>query len=380
MNKKIIAIFVCLILLFSSITSVMVANAEGGQSNEKAYLLMDFDSGTIVDAKNENSRLPIASMVKITTLSLIFDAIRDGKLSLDDMVNISDYAFSMGGSQAFLDKNHSYRAEELIKSIIVASANDSCVAMAEHLCGSVDEFVAKMNEKAVKLGMVNTNYVNCTGLPAQNGYSSAKDVSIITSDLMQNEEFFKYSKIWMYDIEHKDGRTTTLTNTNKLVRFYNGMDGGKTGFTNEALYCLSCRATKGNTSLVCVVIGSPSSKERNARVAQLLNFGFANYESKQIANKDEIACSIQVKNGKTENVDCLYENDVKVFIKKGSKFDCKEEIIITKNIAPIKEGQAIGRKIYKLENGEILEVGLNAATNILEVEFGDILINFAKKW
>lgn len=385
MKNRIIAIIVCLsiitTLVFTSVTAnAITANAIDLAGNERSYLLMDYDTGTIVSAKNENERYPIASMVKITTLSLIFDAIKEGRLSLDDSITVSENAFSMGGSQAFLDKNHSYRAEELIKSIIVASANDSCVAMAEHLCGSVDAFVEKMNEKASNLGMTNTNYVNCTGLPATNGYSCAKDVAIITKDLMQNDKFFEYSKIWMYDIEHKDGRKTSLTNTNKLVRFYNGMDGGKTGFTNEAKYCLSCRATKGNTSLVCVVIGANTSKERNSKICELLNYGFANYESKLVAKVKDKAANFEVKNGKTDSVDVLYEKDVKVFGKKNEEKTFSEQVIQSKNCAPIKEGDVLGRKIFLLSDGESVEVNLVSANSIDSSSFGDLLRKFAKNW
>ena len=326
-----VAIIIAVLTVIIIPKNTVVNAKESVKGDERAYLLMDFDSGSVIQSNNETKRLPIASMVKITTLSLVFDAINEGKIALDDNVVVSEYAFSMGGSQAFLDNGGTYSVEELIKSVIVASANDSCVALAEHIEGSVDGFVAKMNEKAKQLGMNDTNYVNCTGLPAQGGYSSAKDVGIITKYLMKNSKFFEYSKIWMYDIEHAGGRTTSLTNTNKLVRFFNGMDGGKTGYTDEALSCLSCRATRGDTSLVCVVIGASSSKTRNARVSELLNYGFSNYESKVIASKgDKVETEIEIKGGKQTVVSGEYANDIKIFGKKGEFSNLEKKEVVVK--------------------------------------------------
>lgn len=381
MKKKIfISAFLSLILIaIFSISSI--AYGETSKINARAYLVADYYSGEIVESKNENERYPIASMVKITTLSIVFDAINEGKLKWDDEIMVSENAFSMGGSQAFLDCGQTYRAEELIKSVIVASANDSCVALAEHLEGSVENFVAKMNDKAKSLNMENTNYVNCTGLPADGAYSSAKDVLIITRELMKNDKFFDYAKVWMYDIEHSGGRTTSLTNTNKLVRFYNGMDGGKTGFTNEALSCLSCRATRGDTSLMCVVIGSPSSKERNSTVTSLLNQGFANYENTVVVKKgDALEDKISVKNGKTDYVECEYSQDVKTFAKKNTSINIQEKLEILPLTAPIKSGDVVGYKTFYCENGKEYRVELIAKNSIDCKNYSDFINDFAKKW
>ena len=381
MKKKIfLSAFLSFILIaIFSITSI--AYGETSKINARAYLVADYYSGEIVESKNENERYPIASMVKITTLSLVFDAINEGKLKWDDEIMVSENAFSMGGSQAFLDCGQTYRAEELIKSVIVASANDSCVALAEHLEGSVENFVAKMNEKAKSLNMENTNYINCTGLPADGAYSSAKDVLIITRELMKNDKFFDYAKVWMYDIEHSGGRTTSLTNTNKLVRFYNGMDGGKTGFTNEALSCLSCRATRGDTSLMCVVIGSPSSKERNSTVSSLLNQGFANYENSVVVKKgDLLEDKVSVKNGKADFVECEYGQDVKTFAKKNTPVKMQEKLEFLPLSAPIKSGDVVGYKTFYCENGKEYRVELIAKNSIDCKVYSDFINDFAKKW
>ncbi|MBO5223078.1 MAG: D-alanyl-D-alanine carboxypeptidase [Clostridia bacterium] len=384
MKKK---IFISLILAIAFISlsffrvGVIVNAEENCNVNAKAYVLADFYGGEIVESKNETEKYPIASMVKITTLSLVFDAIKDGRLNYNDDITVSEYAFSMGGSQAFLDKNSTYKAEELIKSVIVASANDSCVALAEHLEGSVDSFVAKMNEKAKELGMENTNYVNCTGLPDPDGYSCAKDVLTITRYLMQNDKFFEYAKVWMYDIEHPSGRTTSLTNTNKLVRFYNGMDGGKTGFTKEALSCLSCRATRGETSLVCVIIGAPDSKTRNASVTALLNKGFASYENKCIVKEGEaVKEKVSVKNAKSDTVECVYKNSLKSFGKKNSAQNITEKTVIYDICAPIRAGDELGESVFTLDDGKEYKVKIVAKNDVESKNYGDFIVDFAKNW
>lgn len=200
---------------------------------QKSYLLTDFDGTTEIASSNKTERLPIASMVKIMTLDLVFEKIENGQISLGDDVTVSENAASMGGSQAFLGANLTYKAEELIKSVIVASANDSCVALAEHCSGSVEAFVLLMNQKAHELGMANTNFVNCTGLPAPGGYSCAEDVAKMTRDLMSHSGFFNYSQTWTYDFIHPDGRKTTLTNTNKLSRFTTAATAEKPGLPKK---------------------------------------------------------------------------------------------------------------------------------------------------
>ncbi|MBE5733003.1 MAG: D-alanyl-D-alanine carboxypeptidase [Clostridiales bacterium] len=382
MKKIFITILLVILLLSLSFLRIGVVFAEENSTiNAKAYVLADFYSGEVVESKNETECYPIASMVKITTLSLIFDAINDGRLAYDDDIIVSEYAFSMGGSQAFLDKNATYKAEELIKSVIVASANDSCVALAEHLEGSVDAFVDKMNEKARDLGMVNTNYVNCTGLPAPNGYSCAKDVLTITRYLMQNDKFFEYAKVWMYDIQHPSGRTTSLTNTNKLVRFYHGMDGGKTGFTKEALSCLSCKATKGETSLVCVVIGAPDAKTRNASVSALLNKGFSTYENKSVVQEGEnVEGEVCIKNAKEGKVELSYKSNLKTFSKKNSSQNISKRTVFYDICAPVKAGTCVGKTIFTLENGKEYEVEIVVKNDIECKNYGDFVIDFSKNW
>lgn len=224
---------VCALIFAFVLATVFVVNssvceaATDFKTVGKSAYLVDYATGTVLYSRKENERLPIASMVKIMTSLLTLEAAERGDISLDDEVEVSQNAASMGGSQVFLDAGSKHKASELLKTVIVASANDSCVALAEHVCGSVENFVAKMNARAKELGMNDTSFKNCTGLPAAESFSSAKDVSIMFSQLIKHDKFFEYAKVWLEDYKHPDGRATTITNTNKLVRFYQGCDGGK---------------------------------------------------------------------------------------------------------------------------------------------------------
>lgn len=217
---------ICTCNCFVVNSSVCEAATDFKTVGKSAYLV-DYATGTVLYSRKENERLPIASMVKIMTSLLTLEAADRGDISLDDEVEVSQNAASMGGSQVFLDAGSKHKASELLKTVIVASANDSCVALAEHVCGSVENFVARMNARAKELGMNDTSFKNCTGLPAAESFSSAKDVSIMFSQLIKHDKFFEYAKVWLEDYKHPDGRATTITNTNKLVRFYQSCDGGK---------------------------------------------------------------------------------------------------------------------------------------------------------
>ncbi|MDE7086859.1 MAG: D-alanyl-D-alanine carboxypeptidase, partial [Clostridia bacterium] len=220
----------------NSTKSAFADNSQLTTGCKSAYLC-DYNSGECIYKENETARMPIASVCKVMTLTLCFDAIEQGKLKLDDKITVSERASGMGGSQVFLQTGLSYQLSDLIKSIIVCSANDSCVAVSETISGSEESFVAQMNKRAEELGCTNTLFANCTGLPKETQYSCAKDVAVMFSNLIKNEEYFNYSKIWLEDFQHPDNRTTSITNTNKLIRKFSACDGGKTGFTNQAGFC-----------------------------------------------------------------------------------------------------------------------------------------------
>lgn len=322
----------------------------------KASLLMDYATGTVIYSKNETERLPIASMMKIMTVLLTLEEIDKGNIKLDDKVTVSENAASQGGSQVFLDANEEQTVGALLESIIVASANDSCVALAEHISGSVEGFVAKMNERAEQLKMDNTHFANCTGLPSPENYSCAKDVATMTRELVKHPTYFEYSKVWLKDFEHNSERKTTMTNTNKLIRFYKGCDGGKTGFTNEAGFCLSATAERDGMRLIGVVIGEKDSKTRFKDASNMLNYGFANYENKvYLDTETEIKNDIELKKSKQDTCKIVVDSPLVSFAKRGdeSGFEIKYEL--PKSIkAPKKKGEKIG-KAYLVKDGVVVD-------------------------
>ncbi|MBQ9795974.1 MAG: D-alanyl-D-alanine carboxypeptidase [Clostridia bacterium] len=265
--------------------------------NHKSSVLVEYNTGKVLVNNNSHEKLPIASVTKLMTVLLTLEQIDSGNIKLEEKITVSENASGMGGSQIFLDANCEYEISQLLKSVIVCSANDSSVALAEHIAGSEQNFVKLMNEKANILGMSNTHYANCTGLPSAEGYSSAHDQAIALKQVLSYDLYHEYSGIWMEDFIHPSGRITQMTNTNKLSRFYEGCIGGKTGSTNQAKYCLAVGAERNNTKFIAVVLGAENSKERFKLASDLLNHGFANYESKIIfSNQDLADKSINIKN------------------------------------------------------------------------------------
>lgn len=372
----------CLCVFCGAATVNTTAEEQSGLNiKAKSALLMDYDTGTIVFSQNEKERLPIASMVKIMTLLISFDEIDSGKLSVDDTVRASDNAASMGGSQAFLDAGSDYSVNELLKSIVVGSANDSCVAMAEHISGSVESFVLKMNEKADKLGMKDTHFVNCTGLPGAEQYCCAHDVAIMTRELLRHEKFYDYSKIWMFDFAHPSGRITQLSNTNKLIRAYEGCDGGKTGFTNEAKFCLSATAKRGDTRLISVVCGAESSKIRNAQNAALFNYGFANFETKQVVTANQpIQGEFNVAGGKEKFIRVSPKENKFIFLKKGETKNIEYKAEFSGLSAPINKGDSVGT-LKVLSGDEVLcQVPLVSENSVGKSTYLDVVDDFIANW
>lgn len=318
----------------------------------KSYYLMDLYTEKMLVGSNENVRLEVASMVKLMTTLLTMEKIEKGEWSLNTMLLTSDYAASMEGSQAFLDAGSEYSVDELLKSIVVASANDSCVVIAENMSGSEQSFVDLMNTRAQELGMTNTLYANCTGLPAPMQYSCAKDVAHILAEVYKHDIYHKYSTIWMDKIVHPSGRETELVNTNRLIRYYPGCDSGKTGFTDEAGYCLSASASKNGMRLVSVVIGAKSSADRFEHSTALLNYGFNNYENRKlISNESAVEGKYKIKGIKDE-IEVRSDMDMYILTKRGDKnVDATIKIDFeVKKAKHIAEGEKVGT-IYLIENG-----------------------------
>lgn len=380
--KKTTFIILLLITCISFFLPNMSCKAENVNLTplSKASVIIEANSGEVLfEHKSEDAR-PIASMVKIMTLICVYDAISQSKIALDTKVAVSNSAAGMGGSQAFLDANSEHTVGDLIKTIVISSANDSCVALAEHIFGSQEAFVSIMNEKADSLQLKNTHFTNCTGLPALNQFSCAIDVAVMMRELIQNEDYFNHSKIWMEDYKHPGGRVTGLTNTNKLIRFYQGCDGGKTGYTSEAQHCLCATAKRGNMRLISVVIGAPDSETRFAESKNLLNYAFSNFEMKTYALSAEDSV-IEVKGGKTKTSLIEAEKPIFSFGKKGQvKFNVTLDVP-DKVKAPIRKGDVVGQAILCNEQGEaIKKVNLVATDSIEKITFWELFKDIFSDW
>lgn len=363
--------------------SVTAANADSEQLavNCKSAYLCDYKSGECIYKFNETQRMPIASVCKVMTLTLCFDAISQGKLSIDDNITVSERAAGMGGSQVFLQAGLTYPLTELIKSIVVCSANDSCVAVSESICGSEESFVAAMNKRAEELGCDNTLFANCTGLPKETQYSCAKDVAVMFTNLIHNEEYFKYSKIWLEDFEHPDNRKTTITNTNKLIKKYSACDGGKTGFTNQAGFCLASTAKRDSMRLVSVVLGADNSDNRFKSAVNMFNYGFANYKNAVVLDKDvNLNDKFAVDCSKKAAICVHPARSSYVFTANNVTPEIERNVIAYDIKAPIKKGDTVGKiEVYK--DGILYDtVDLIAAEDADRATYGDFFKKVAQGW
>ena len=364
--KKIATVALTLISVFliGAPTAFGKVNADSISVQAKSAYLCDYHSGKEIFAKNENERRPIASMTKIMLLLLAFEKNANGTFDFNEEITVSKRASGMGGSQVFLQADKNYKVSDLIKSIIVASANDASVAIAERLFGSEENAVKAMNDKAKQLKLVNTLFSNCTGLTKPTQYSSAKDVALTFKELLNYQKYLEYSSIYLDELVHPDGQKTQLTNTNKLVRFYNGCDGGKTGFTNEAGFCISATAKRGNMRIIAVIINASTTKERFADCSNLFDYAFANFASKQVLSKTQTAeIKLKVNNGKQNFVDIVPESDFYLFGEKNSDKSIKIDLKLNKDYikAPVKKGAVVGEfSVY--EDGVLIKT-LNAVTH-----------------
>lgn len=312
--------------------------------SSKSAILIDVGSGQILYEKNAHDKLPPASVTKVMTMLLICEALDSGKITLDDSVQISDNAASMGGSQIFLEAGEVQKVDTLLKGIAVASANDGCVAMAEYIGGSVESFVDMMNAKAKELNMKDTNFVNTNGLPVDNHYTSAHDIAIMSRELLKHDVISKYLTTWMDQVVvGKKQITVGLANTNKLIKHYQGATGVKTGFTQQAKYCLSASAKRGDTHLVAVTLGAETSPERFKDATSLLNFGFANYESVKLCSKNDNIATLTLDKADEQKINLVAKEDLSVLIKKGGNKDFTRKIKVNENpTIPIKKGTNLG--------------------------------------
>ena len=334
-------------------------------SNAKSAILIEATTGDIIYEKNSHEKLAPASMTKMMSMILILEAIENNVVKWDDIITISENASGMGGSQILLETNEKMSVKDLFKGVAVASGNDAVVALAEATYGSVDEFVKKMNEKAKALGLMDTNFKNVHGLDVENHYSSAYDMALIAKELVKHEKVFEFTSIYEDYLRKGTDREFWLVNTNKLVRFFNGVDGLKTGYTPEAGYCLTATLKKDNMRLIAVVMGEPSSKIRNQEVTNLLNYGFGQMKSTNIVKKDQVITEVKLPKSDNINIKIVPKEDVSILSKKTDKlgkitYDVKiNEININNKI-----GDNVGKLIILEDGKRLKEVDLTIKDNI----------------
>ncbi|WP_144569119.1 D-alanyl-D-alanine carboxypeptidase family protein [Bacillus pseudomycoides] len=384
--KRVFGIPVCFMLLFSSV-SVGFAQSEKAQSEKtevektpklaeeaSSAIVIEQDTGKVLFEKSPNEKLPPASMTKIMTMLLIMEQVEKGKLKLEDKVRASEHAASMGGSQIFLEPGEEMTVNEMLKGIAIASGNDASVAVAEHIAGSEEGFVNMMNKKAKDLGLKNTHFQNPTGLPAKDHYSTAYDMSIMAKELMKYPLIRKYTGKYEDYLRENTEKKFWLVNTNKLVRFYPGVDGVKTGFTTEAKYCLTASAEKNGMRVISVVMGAPTSKERNNQVTKLLDYAFGQYTTKKLYKRGEKIQTVKVGKGKKEKVDLVSSDNVSLLMKKGENMDkVKQEVIAEKKVkAPIKKGDALGTLVIKKDKDVLLKQTIVAKEDVAAASWWEL--------
>lgn len=372
--KIALTVLMIVILAVGYPQETFVYAVEDEDISAKAAILIEASTGTVLYEKDADLQLAPASVTKVMTLLLIFDALESNKIQLDDIVTTSEYAASMGGSQIFLEAGETQAVETLIKSIVVSSANDACVAMAEYISGSTDAFVEAMNERAIGLGMTNTNFVNCNGLDAEGHLTTARDIALMSQELMNTyPEITEYTMIWTENITHVTSSGSTefgLSNTNRLVQVYEYTTGLKTGSTDDALFCISATAAKDNVDLIAVIMAAPTSADRSADAITLLNYGFSICQIYE--ETERVICDdIPIIKGISDTVmaeaaeEFTYLDTEKNDLSMISKMITYEEELE----APVVVGDVVGRIIYMLGDKEIGSVDLVATKDIEAMSF-----------
>ena len=369
--KKLLIILI-LLLSISTYADEIAKNARGA-------ILIEPSTKTVIFDKNMHDRLSIASLTKMMGLILIFEKIDDGTIKYTDKVIASANASNMGGSQIWLETGEEMTVEELLKGIIMASGNDAIVAMAEYVGGSEENFVKMMNEKAKELGLKNTNFVNPTGLDEKDHYSSAYDVAMIAIELMNHPDIFKFTTIYEDYLRKNTDRKFWLVNTNKLLKSYKGVDGLKTGMTDNAGYTMAVTAKRDGLRLLAVVLGETSGKERNKEVAEMLDYGFNNYEVTTIKNKDDIVGEIKIDKAEPEKIDVKVGSDVTILRKKGDKIkEYNSEVKLGNVKLPLRCGEVIEKLLVKDGSNTIKQVDLISSSDMKKKGFFNLWLNTFK--
>ena len=376
--KKVISMLLAVFIIFAGAMTAagekLVTPEELGQIKKaadidqsltitaKSAILTERSTGTVLFEHDADKQMPPASITKVMTLLLVFEAMDAGKFTMETEIVASEHACSMGGSQIWLEPGEAFTVNELLKAAAISSANDACVALGEAVSGSEETFVELMNERAAELGMKNTVFKNCTGLDAEGHLSTARDIAIMSAELLRHPEIKNYSTVWMDSLR---GGKTELTNTNRLVRFYKGCTGLKTGSTDGAGCCLSASAERDGMELISVTLGSPNTDERFAAGRKLLDYGFANFALVKMTPLEEYLAPIPVAHGTAETVRPICEEPAAFLLKKGQEAGVEQSVYLPEKLeAPVKAGDVLGRVTVTLSGGEIGGYDIVAAEDV----------------
>jgi len=382
-KSRVYLIFI-ITVAFIMLNMPILVNSDNELSlNCKSALLMEASTGEIIYEMNSHDRLEPASVTKIMTMLLAMEALENGRITLDDKVTISRKASKMTGTCLLLEEGEIRTVNDLLIGIAVESANDASVAMAEHIAGSEEEFVRMMNDKAKELGMADTTFKNCHGLHEEGHVSSAHDIGIMSRELLKHEKIFDYISIYMTKVTvgKKNNVVRELANKNKMVRFYDDVDGIKTGYTEKAMYCISATAKRNNLRFISVIMGAPSTGSRNNDARKLLDYGFANYSTYEVGKKGDVIKTLEVLKGNKSRVNAIIENDANVLIKKGEEKLIEKKIVIPEKVsAPLSKGDKLG-KIVIIKNGETLQsIPVVAQDDVSKASFFNNIYKAIRYW
>lgn len=381
MKRRLVSIILLLLIIY---TIPLGVYAEVDlKVNAKSAILMDVNTGAIIYKLNENERLAPASITKVMTLLLGMEALDSGRIKLTDKVMVSEQASKIKGSTVFLQAGETQTVENLFKAIAIRSANDASVTLAEHIAGSEEIFVKMMNERAKALGMENTEFHNASGMPNENHYVSAYDVALMSKELLKHERVHEWLTTYMTEMQVGKNKSSTqvMVNTNRLIKEYSGANGVKTGSTNEAGFCLSASAKRGNLQLIAVVMGVNNSKLRFDEAKRMLDYGFANYDSIAIGNRGDIISALPVEKGKIQEIELMLSRDAYILLPKGEKGNITKEIILPETVnAPILAGDEVGELVVSIDGKEIDRIKLISKTDIKKANLLDMLNRTMKSY
>lgn len=371
---------ILLIIMSFFVLNLNVLAEEDFAPNGKSAILVDNLSGKVLYEKNADEKLAPASMTKLASMLMVMEAIDNGNLKFEDKVTISEEAANMGGSQVFLQAGEVYTVYDLLKSVAIASGNDAVVALAEKIGGSQSGFIDMLNKRLKEIGATNTNFVNAHGLDAEGHYSTARDMSIIARELLKHPKILEFTSIYEEYLEKNDGSRIWLVNTNKLVRFYDGVDGLKTGFTKTAGYCLTATASKNNFRLISVVMGEDTSENRSSDTVKMLNYGFNTFKINIIKTKGESLGKVRVERGKQDNANIVLLNDATEILKNTDQVtEYNFNLKVNKIKAPVKVGDVVGTaEIIDSEGNIVDEVDVTVEKDIKKANILDYMLRNLK--